>query len=73
MILKELGFQQLDDNGGYQTWYYIPAGPIRVGNEKTHMVVVKDDKIVFEADKELDQFHQRVSCEEYIERALNSD
>ena len=66
---KEIVFKLLNEKDGYGIYYAIPTGHIKTGNEKTVMFVIKDNIIVYIPDSNLDQFHMKRACDEFIERA----
>lgn len=64
---KEIIFKLLSEDNGYNIYYAIPYGYIKLGNEKTIMFVIKDNEIVYVPKYVNSQFKMKQACDEYIE------
>jgi hypothetical protein len=73
MSLKTLTFELLTEKNGYCVYYAIPYAQrsLHCGKMNTIMIVIKDDKIVYIPDSNLDQFHMKIACDEFIESKSN--
>lgn len=69
---KEIIFKLLSEDNGYSIYYAIPYGPIKLGNEKTIMFVIKDNEIVYIPKYVNSQFRMKQACDEFIEK-INLD
>ena len=69
---KEIIFKLLSEDNGYNIYYAIPYGSIKLGNEKTIMFVFKDDEIVYVPKYVNSQFKMKQACDDFIEKELEN-
>ena len=72
-ISKDLEFKFLEEKGDYVILYTVVKSDLSTGNEKTIFIVMKGNMAVFISDPKLDQFHAKLSCEEFIEEQLKQE
>lgn len=69
-IKKILMFTKISEKERYEIYYTIASHPIKTGNEKAIMFVIKDDEIVYVPPKDISQFHMKRACDEFIEEQI---
>ena len=65
---KDLIFNLLSEDDGYDIYYAIPRHNLDIGNSKTMMFVIKDNEIVYVPKYVNSQFKMKQACDEYIEK-----
>lgn len=69
---KILTFTRINEKEGYEIYYTTASHPIKTGNEKGIMFVMKDDEIVYVPKYIHNQFKMKRACDDFVEKELEN-